>query len=54
MADARDEPPFEGGSQPVVQRPPTVPPGRRSPAPVILGVLIVVLIAAGVVFLFAH
>jgi hypothetical protein len=50
----RDEPPFEGGSQPVKQMPPSVPPSRPSPMPVIMGVLIVLLIAAGAVFIFSH
>src|SRR5215216_4467177 len=35
----RDEPPFEGGSQPVKQVPPDVPPGRPSAMPVVMGVL---------------
>lgn len=50
----RDEPPFEGGSQPVKQMPPYVPPGRRSAMPLVMGLLIVVLLAAGLVFLFSH
>ncbi|HEX2203911.1 MAG TPA: hypothetical protein VHG91_11460 [Longimicrobium sp.] len=54
MADTRDDPPFEGGSQPVKQMPPTVPPSRPSPMPVVMGIVIVLLLGAGVVFLFSH
>jgi hypothetical protein len=53
LAD-RDEPPFEGGSQPVKQMPPDMPPGRRSAMPVVMGLLIVLILAAGLVFLFSH
>ncbi|HEU4452553.1 MAG TPA: hypothetical protein VFR81_05805 [Longimicrobium sp.] len=53
MAD-RDEPPFEGGSQPVKQRPPSVLSSRPSPMPVIMGIVVFILIAAGFVFLFSH
>jgi len=50
----RDEPPFDGGSQPVKQMPPSVPSSRRSPMPVIMGVIVFLLIAVGFVFLFSH
>jgi hypothetical protein len=48
------EPPFEGGSQPVKQEPPRIPPSRPSPRAGILLGLIVLLLVAGVVFIFAH
>jgi hypothetical protein len=48
------EPPFEGGSQPVKQKTDPVPPSRPSAMPVVMGIVIVILIVSGVVFLFAH
>ena len=51
MADTRDDPPFEGGSQPVKQMPPSVPPGRPSLQPVVLGIAIVLILALAFVFL---
>lgn len=50
----RDEPPFEGGSQPVKQMPPDMPPSRPGAMPVVMGLLIVLILAAGLVFLFSH
>ena len=50
----RDEPPFEGGSQPVKQMPPTIPPSRPSPLPWIMGIVVVLLLVSGLVFIFAH
>jgi hypothetical protein len=48
------EPPFEGGSQPVKQRPDPIPPSRRSPQVVILLGLVLLFLLAGVVFIFAR
>ena len=48
------EPPFEGGSQPVKQEPPYVPPSRPSPRAGLLLGLIVLFIVAGAIFIFAH
>ena len=48
------EPPFEGGSQPVKQEPPRIPPSRPSPRMGILLGLIVLFLLAGLVFVFAH
>jgi hypothetical protein len=48
------EPPFEGGAQPVRQQPDPIPPGRRSPQAGLLIGLVVLLLLAGVVFIFAH
>ena len=48
------EPPFEGGSQPVKQEPPRIPPSRPSPRAGILLGLIGLLLLAGSVFIVAH
>jgi len=48
------EAPFEGGSQPGKQEAPRIPPSRPSPRAGILLGLIVLLLLAGVVFIFAH
>ena len=48
------DPPMEGGSRPVKQEPPYVPPSRRSPMPVILIVVVAVILLAGLAFIFSH
>lgn len=52
-ADDRD-PPFEGGSQPVPQVKDPVPSSRRSPQMGILLAVIVIILLAGGIFIFAH
>ena len=54
MAATDREPPFEGGSQPVKQKPDPVPASRPSPQMGILLGLIVVFLLAGLIFIFAH
>ena len=51
MAEPSREPPFEGGSQPVPQRPPDMPTGRRSPAPFLMAAVVLLILAAGLVFI---
>lgn len=52
MADSDREPPFEGGSQPVKQEPPRIPPSRPAMGPAIVIVGVLILVAAVGVFLF--
>ena len=53
MADAgRDEPPFEGGSQPVKQMPPHVPPSRPAMGPALVIGFVVILVAAVLIYIF--
>lgn len=48
MADLRDreEPPFEGGSQPVKERPPEKPTGRGAAQTVVVVIGVLVVLAA--------
>ena len=48
------EPPFEGGSQPVREEPPRIPPSRPSPRMGIMLAIVVLLLLAGAVFIVAH
>jgi hypothetical protein len=51
--DPKDEPPFDGGAQPVPERPPEVPtPGRSAMQYVVIIVAALVLLA-GVLYLFS-
>jgi hypothetical protein len=54
LAATDREPPFEGGSQPVKQVTDPVPPSRPSPQMGILIAVIVVILLAGGIFIFAH
>ncbi|HEX5726729.1 MAG TPA: hypothetical protein VFX98_14735 [Longimicrobiaceae bacterium] len=52
MAPSDREPPFEGGSQPVPQRPPDMPSGRRSAGPFLIVLVTVLILLSGLVWLF--
>lgn len=54
MAASDREPPFEGGSQPVRQHPDPIPPSRASPRAALMLAVVVLLLLAGVMFIFAR
>ena len=54
MAASDREPPFEGGSQPVRQHPDPIPPSRASPRAALMLGMVVLLLLAGVIFVFAR
>lgn len=54
MAASDREPPFEGGSQPVRQHPDPIPPSRASPRAALMLAAVVLLLLAGVMFIFAR
>jgi hypothetical protein len=52
VSENREEPPFEGGAQPVPEHPPEVPGPGRTAGQVVVIVLAVLVLLAGLVFFF--
>ena len=53
MANRREEPPYEGGSQPVRESPPEVPHGGRTVGQVVVLVIAALVVIAGLVWFLA-
>jgi hypothetical protein len=51
MADPKDDPPYEGGAQPVPERPPEVPTGGRTVGQVIVLVIAALVVLAGLAWI---
>lgn len=52
MAEERDDPPFEGGSQPVPQHPEEVPQGGRGAMQAVIVVIAILVVIAVLIWLF--
>ena len=51
MANHQDDPPYDGGSQPVPERPPEMPTGGRSVAQTVVTVVGVLVVLGAVLWL---
>jgi hypothetical protein len=51
MADPKDDPPYEGGAQPVPEHPPEMPTGGRTVGQVIVLVIAALVVLAGLAWI---
>jgi hypothetical protein len=52
VAERKDEPPFDGGAQPVKERPPEVPTQSRSVLQMVVVVIAVLVVLAALLWIF--